>query len=35
MYAMDMDAGGVGKSALAIMFVQNFFVEMYDPTIGT
>ena len=26
-------AGGVGKSALTIMFVQNHFVEGYDPTI--
>ncbi|KAJ3441398.1 ras-like protein rasd [Anaeramoeba flamelloides] len=25
--------GGVGKSALTIQFVQNFFVEVYDPTI--
>jgi GTPase SAR1 family protein len=26
--------GGVGKSALTIMFVLNFFVDTYDPTIG-
>jgi len=25
--------GGVGKSALTIMFVQNHFIESYDPTI--
>ncbi|KAH3761859.1 Ras subfamily protein [Pelomyxa schiedti] len=28
-----MGAGGVGKSALAISFVQNHFIEEYDPTI--
>jgi len=27
-------AGGVGKSALTIMFIQNHFIEEYDPTIG-
>jgi len=26
-------AGGVGKSALTISFVQNHFIEEYDPTI--
>lgn len=26
-------AGGVGKSALTIQFIQNHFVEEYDPTI--
>lgn len=26
-------AGGVGKSALTVQFVQNLFVEKYDPTI--
>merc|ERR1711991_711156 len=25
--------GGVGKSALTIQFVQNHFIEEYDPTI--
>ena len=25
--------GGVGKSALTIMFIQNHFIEEYDPTI--
>ncbi|OMJ11915.1 Ras-like protein 2, partial [Smittium culicis] len=25
--------GGVGKSALTIQFLQNYFVEQYDPTI--
>eukprot|EP01121_Diplochlamys_sp_Union-15-3_P013892 TRINITY_DN4375_c0_g2_i2.p1 TRINITY_DN4375_c0_g2~~TRINITY_DN4375_c0_g2_i2.p1 ORF type:complete len:186 (-),score=40.71 TRINITY_DN4375_c0_g2_i2:34-591(-) len=25
--------GGVGKSALTIQLVQNFFVEVYDPTV--
>jgi GTPase KRas protein len=25
--------GGVGKSALTVRFVQNKFVEKYDPTI--
>lgn len=25
--------GGVGKSALTIQFIQNHFVEEYDPTI--
>ena len=26
-------AGGVGKSALAVRFVRDEFVEVYDPTI--
>jgi GTPase SAR1 family protein len=26
-------AGGVGKSALTVRFVQNQFLEAYDPTI--
>ena len=26
-------AGGVGKSALSVRFVQGVFVESYDPTI--
>jgi len=26
-------SGGVGKSALTIIFVQNHFIEEYDPTI--
>ncbi|KAB5553759.1 hypothetical protein PHYPO_G00042350 [Pangasianodon hypophthalmus] len=26
-------AGGVGKSALTIQFIQNYFVDEYDPTI--
>ncbi len=26
--------GGVGKSCLTIQFVQNQFVETWDPTIG-
>lgn len=25
--------GGVGKSALTVQFIQNIFVEEYDPTI--
>jgi len=25
--------GGVGKSALTIQFIQNHFVDEYDPTI--
>ena len=25
--------GGVGKSALTLRFVRNFFVEEWDPTI--
>jgi len=28
-----LGAGGVGKSALTVQFVQNVFVEKYDPTI--
>ncbi len=28
-----MGAGGVGKSALTLQFVQNIFVQTYDPTI--
>eukprot|EP00122_Pirum_gemmata_P009911 Pgem_evm1s9150 len=28
-----LGAGGVGKSALTVQFVQNIFVEKYDPTI--
>lgn len=28
-----MGAGGVGKSAITIRFVQDVFVESYDPTI--
>jgi hypothetical protein len=28
-----LGAGGVGKSALVIRFVQNHFVDEYDPTI--
>ena len=28
-----MGPGGVGKSALTISFVQNHFIEEYDPTI--
>lgn len=28
-----MGTGGVGKSALTVRFVQNVFVETYDPTI--
>eukprot|EP00048_Salpingoeca_helianthica_P024600 m.33625 g.33625 ORF g.33625 m.33625 type:complete len:806 (+) comp9481_c0_seq2:88-2505(+) len=28
-----LGAGGVGKSALTVQFVQNTFVEHYDPTI--
>ncbi|KNC52134.1 Ras family small GTPase RAP-1b [Thecamonas trahens ATCC 50062] len=28
-----MGAGGVGKSALTVMFVQGHFVEEYDPTV--
>lgn len=26
-------AGGVGKSALTVQFIQNVFVNEYDPTI--
>lgn len=26
-------AGGVGKSALTVRFVQDIFLENYDPTI--
>lgn len=26
-------AGGVGKSALTVRFVQDVFLENYDPTI--
>ncbi|KNE63894.1 Ras-like protein 3 [Allomyces macrogynus ATCC 38327] len=28
-----LGAGGVGKSALTVQFVQSIFVEKYDPTI--
>ncbi len=28
-----MGAGGVGKSAITVRFVQGVFVECYDPTI--
>lgn len=28
-----MGGGGVGKSALTVQYVQNIFVEKYDPTI--
>eukprot|EP00727_Mastigamoeba_balamuthi_P014075 m51a1_g9290 putative ras gtpase (211) ;mRNA; r:21506-22223 len=28
-----MGSGGVGKSALTVQFVQNYFVKEYDPTI--
>jgi len=28
-----LGSGGVGKSALTVQFVQNVFVEKYDPTI--
>ena len=28
-----LGAGGVGKSALTTQFVQNVFIETYDPTI--
>jgi Ras-related protein Rap-1A/Ras-related protein Rap-1B len=28
-----LGTGGVGKSALTVQFVQNIFVERYDPTI--
>jgi len=28
-----LGSGGVGKSALTVQFVQNLFVEKYDPTI--
>ncbi|KAI0035494.1 small GTPase superfamily [Vararia minispora EC-137] len=31
--AVVLGAGGVGKSALAVRFVRNEFVEVYDPTI--
>lgn len=30
---MVVGSGGVGKSALIIQFVQNHFLEEYDPTI--
>jgi len=26
--------GGVGKSALVVQYVQNQFVEEYDPTVS-
>jgi len=29
----NLAAGGVGKSALTVRFVQDVFVETYDPTI--
>jgi len=28
-----LGSGGVGKSALTVQFVQEIFVEKYDPTI--
>lgn len=28
-----MGSGGVGKSAVTVQFVQNIFVDKYDPTI--
>ncbi len=28
-----MGAGGVGKSAFVVQFIQNYFIENYDPTI--
>jgi len=28
-----MGSGGVGKSAICIQFIQNHFVDEYDPTI--
>eukprot|EP01090_Pellita_catalonica_P023261 TRINITY_DN9463_c0_g1_i1.p1 TRINITY_DN9463_c0_g1~~TRINITY_DN9463_c0_g1_i1.p1 ORF type:complete len:197 (+),score=44.98 TRINITY_DN9463_c0_g1_i1:133-723(+) len=28
-----LGAGGVGKSAITVQFVQNLFLEKYDPTI--
>eukprot|EP01087_Luapelamoeba_hula_P017987 TRINITY_DN572_c0_g1_i1.p1 TRINITY_DN572_c0_g1~~TRINITY_DN572_c0_g1_i1.p1 ORF type:complete len:196 (-),score=36.72 TRINITY_DN572_c0_g1_i1:81-668(-) len=28
-----LGAGGVGKSAITVQYVQNIFVEKYDPTI--
>jgi hypothetical protein len=28
-----LGAGGVGKSALTVQFVQGMFIEEYDPTI--
>eukprot|EP00042_Codosiga_hollandica_P034207 m.238259 g.238259 ORF g.238259 m.238259 type:complete len:185 (+) comp54350_c1_seq8:110-664(+) len=28
-----LGSGGVGKSALTVQYVQNIFVEKYDPTI--
>ncbi|KDQ59213.1 hypothetical protein JAAARDRAFT_715717 [Jaapia argillacea MUCL 33604] len=31
--AVVLGAGGVGKSALTVRFVQDVFVETYDPTI--
>ena len=30
---MVVGGGGVGKSALTILFSQNHFVDEYDPTI--
>ena len=30
---MIVGCGGVGKSAITVQFVANFFVEKYDPTI--
>ena len=29
-----LGAGGVGKSAITVQFVQNMFVEKYDPTVS-
>jgi GTPase SAR1 family protein len=28
-----MGAGGVGKSSICIQFIQNHFIDSYDPTI--
>mgnify|MGYP002388499853 CR=1 FL=1 len=28
-----MGKGGVGKSAITVQYIQNIFVEHYDPTI--
>ena len=28
-----LEAGGVGKSAITIQFIQNHFINDYDPTI--
>ena len=28
-----LGGGGVGKSAITIQFLQNHFIELYDPTI--